>query len=255
LAGRCGIHRSYIQEMLADCRYSEEDILAVIEYLKVDGERSLVLVLLNLRIISILGNLGDWVPADVMNDKDVLIIASRPSVDKHHSAIESYNKTYRPFIISFNTQKIIDDTLINVREACHPVRLLADCHEHLKLPQPLVTPASMLPEDVKQGLSHKELLDFGVTVKQDVFEFHNFDCILPASLVLAYALAIATSGHANHILVVGLDGYGAYDLRDREMELMLKEYKQTKNSLDIMSLLPTRYELDVQSIYAFEEKR
>ncbi|MBD3768270.1 MAG: aldolase catalytic domain-containing protein, partial [Gammaproteobacteria bacterium] len=37
LAGQYGIHPSYIQEMLQDSRYSEEDILAVIEHLKIEG--------------------------------------------------------------------------------------------------------------------------------------------------------------------------------------------------------------------------
>jgi len=37
LAGKYGIHPSYIQEMIGDSRYSEEDILAVIDHLKSEG--------------------------------------------------------------------------------------------------------------------------------------------------------------------------------------------------------------------------
>nr|WP_232247762.1 aldolase catalytic domain-containing protein [Pseudomonas putida] len=37
LAGKYGIHPTYIQEMLGDSRFGEEDILAVIEYLRNEG--------------------------------------------------------------------------------------------------------------------------------------------------------------------------------------------------------------------------
>lgn len=37
LSGKYGIHPTYIQEMLGDSRYSEEDVLAAINHLKVEG--------------------------------------------------------------------------------------------------------------------------------------------------------------------------------------------------------------------------
>lgn len=37
LAGKYGIHPTYIQAMLADSRYSDEDVLAVIEHLRIEG--------------------------------------------------------------------------------------------------------------------------------------------------------------------------------------------------------------------------
>ncbi len=41
LAGKHGIHPTYIQEMLGDTRYSEEDVLAVIDHLKREGGKKL----------------------------------------------------------------------------------------------------------------------------------------------------------------------------------------------------------------------
>ena len=37
MAGKHGIHPTYIQEMLSDSRYSEEDIISVIEHLQKEG--------------------------------------------------------------------------------------------------------------------------------------------------------------------------------------------------------------------------
>jgi len=129
------------------------------------------------------------------------------------------------------------------------VRLLADCHEHLKLPQQLITPASMLPEDVQKELKTKTLLDFGIAVNSAGFEFHEYYAQLPTSLVVAYALAIATSGQANKIYFAGFDGYGADDPRYKEMEHLIKSYKNQTNAIEIISITPTRYELKTQSIY------
>lgn len=253
LAGKYGIHPSYIQEMLADCRYSDEDILAVIEHLKVEGGKKFSLGTLEAARHFYSGEpRGSWHPAQVMQGRDVLIIGTGPGVKKHRAAIEDYITQHKPFVIALNTQKNIAQTLIDARAACHPVRLLADCNEHLTLPQPLITPASMLPDDVKQALSQKQLYDFGIAISTEGFEFYPTHCTLPTSLVVAYALAIASSGKAKRILWVGFDGYSGDDPRTKEMDLLLKQYKQSPQYLPIVSLTPTRYEVASQSIYAQE---
>ena len=251
LAGKYGIHPSYIQEMMQDARYSDEDILAVIEHLKVEGGKKFSLNTLESARHFYSGvKRGSWNPADVIKDRDVLIIGTGPGVKTHQIAIEGYIKNHKPYVIALNTQKNIDEKLIDVRAACHPVRLLADCQEHLKLPQPLITPASMLPVDVQQELKNKALFDFGISIEPSGFEFYANHCSLPTSLVIAYALAIATSGKARRILLVGFDGYSGDDPRTKEMEKLLKFYKNAKQSINMISLTPTRYEIMTQSIYA-----
>lgn len=251
LAGKFGIHPSYIQEMLADSRYSDEDIRAAIDHLKIEGGKKFSLGTLEAARYFYSGEpRGQWNPSEVMQGQDVLIIGTGPGVAQHNAAIESYIKTYKPFVIALNTQQNIAENLINVRAACHPVRLLADCQEHLKLPQPLITPASMLPEDLQQELMAKTVYDFGISIQQDTFGFYPTHCTLPTSLVVAYALAIATSGEAKRILVVGFDGYTSNDPRTKEMDLLIKQYTKSTNALPIISLTATQYELPTQSIYA-----
>ncbi|WP_028486013.1 aldolase catalytic domain-containing protein [Thiomicrorhabdus chilensis] len=255
LAGEYGIHPSYVQEMLADRRYSEEDILAVLEHLKIEGGKKFNLGTLEAARHFYSGlPRGQWNPKSEIENREVLILGTGPGVSKYRQALEAFVSKHRPFVIALNTQQNIDENLIDVRAACHPVRLLADCQEHRKLSQPLVTPASMLPEDVKQELKGKELLDFGISVDTDVFEFNDYFCILPSSLVLAYALAIATSGHASRILLAGFDGYDADDPRRKEIDRLFQLYAMAPNSLEVLAITPTRYEIPVQSVYAYEIK-
>jgi 4-hydroxy 2-oxovalerate aldolase len=252
LSGKYGIHPTYIQEMLGDTRYSEEDILAAINHLKVEGGKKFSFNALDETRHFYQGDAkGNWQPEALLAGREVLILGAGPGVAEHKVAIESYIKTKHPVVIALNTQSAVSQELINLRVACHPVRLLADCNAHTLLPQPLVTPASMLPADVIDSLKDKKLLDFGLTVKSTGFEFAATNAVLPNSLVISYALAIANSGKATRILLAGFDGYGAGDPRTKEMQKVLEAYYNA-NAVDIISVTPSNYNIPTLSIYAMQ---
>ncbi|GAA6184267.1 aldolase catalytic domain-containing protein [Aliiglaciecola sp. NS0011-25] len=253
LSGKYGIHPTYIQEMLSDSRYSEEDILAAINHLKVEGGKKYSANTLDASRHFYQGNgKGRWDPSSVLSGRDVLILGAGPGVAAHKLAIESFIKTKNPIVIALNTQSSVSQNLIDLRVACHPVRLLADCSAHVDLPQPLITPASMLPVDVIKSLDGKELLDFGLTVKADTIEFGTSTAVLPNSLVISYALAISSSGNANCIYLAGFDGYGAGDPRSKEMQDTLDLFNNTQK-IEVMSVTPTTYRIPTSSIYAMQE--
>lgn len=131
LAGKHGIYPTYIQEMLSDTRYSEEDVLAVIEHLKVEGGKKYNATTLDAARHFYQGEpKGTWCPAEVFAGREVLLLGTGPGVANHRTAIESFIRKYRPLVVALNTQSAIDATLIDYRVACHPVRLLADCEAH-----------------------------------------------------------------------------------------------------------------------------
>ncbi len=250
LAGKYGIHPTYIQEMLSDSRYSEEDVLAVIEHLRVEGGKKFSVNTLEAARHFYRGEpTGQWSPRERFAGRDVLLLGTGPGVARHRDALERYIRDQQPLVLALNTQSAIDANLIDLRVACHPVRLLADCEAHTRLPQPLITPYSMLPVDVRDSLGGKEVLDFGLNVKADSFAFEATHCTLPASLVVGYALAVATSGHADRILMAGFDGYGADDPRSQEMHQFLEQYQATEGALPMTAITPTRYGLHSESVY------
>lgn len=251
LAGKYAIHPSYIQEMLSDSRYSEEDFLAVIEHLRVEGGKKFSLDTLDSARHFYHGNpKGDWLPTSVFEGRNVLLLGTGPGVAQHREALERYIRQEKPLVLALNTQKSISANLIDLRVACHPVRLLADCEEHTKLPQPLITPYSMLPIDVQQALGNKEVLDFGINVQADTFEFADSYCTIPNSLVVSYALALATSGKAHQVMLAGFDGYGADDPRSKEMQHLFRTYRNNPLALQIEAITATRYNLKSRSVYA-----
>ncbi|WP_216601597.1 aldolase catalytic domain-containing protein [Vreelandella azerica] len=156
LAGKYGIHPTYIQEMLSDSRYDEEDVLAVIEHLRVEGGKKFNLNTLDAARHFYRGEpKGQWAPKTQFEEREVLLLGSGPGAARHREAIERYIRTHQPLVMALNTQTAIEAELIDLRVACHPVRLLADCEAHTQLPQPLITPFSMLPKDVQASLGNK----------------------------------------------------------------------------------------------------
>lgn len=251
LAGKYGIHPTYVQEMLSDSRYDYEDVLAVIDHLKVEGGKAFSLDRLGLaRDYYSDGNEGEWSPASLLEGREVLLLGSGPGVAKHRDAIESYIRRHSPVVLALNTQSEIMPDLIDAHIACHPVRLLADCEQHMQLPQPLIVPASGLPTDASEALKSKQLYDFALNVEKDTFRFADKHCVAPNSLVLAYALAVAASGKASNVLMAGFDGYSGDDPRTEEVQVLIKLYLATPGALSLTAVTPSRYALPAKSIYA-----
>jgi 4-hydroxy 2-oxovalerate aldolase len=252
LAGKYGIHPTYIQEMLGDARYDEEDILAVIEHLRTEGGKKFSLNTLEGARKFYRGEPeGSWSPKDSLSGREVLILGAGNGVLAHKAALESFIQRDKPLVIALNTQSAINQSLIDLRIACHPVRLLADAEDHAKLPQPLITPYSMLPLSLQAELEGKQVLDFGLSTRPDGFEFHENHCVTPNMLVLSYALAVATAGQAARIMMAGFDGYAPGDNRNAEMEQMLRCFAESGAAVQPESITPTRYKnLAALSVYA-----
>jgi 4-hydroxy 2-oxovalerate aldolase len=251
LAGKYGIHPTYIQEMLGDTRYNEEDILAVIDQLRADGGKKFSFNILDGARQFYSGEArGSWAPAGLMEGREVLILGTGPGVVAHRPAIEDYIRRNKPLVLALNTQSAVAPELIDLRIACHPVRLLADAEAHAALPQPLITPASMLPEALRTAFGHKELLDFGLGIAPGQFAFHETHCIAPAPLVLAYALAVATSGRVSRMLMAGFDGYPDGDPRNEETAAVLDAYRAHAEEDMLLSITPTIHRIHSASVYA-----
>jgi 4-hydroxy 2-oxovalerate aldolase len=251
LSGKYGIHPTFIQEMLWDKRFDEVDILAVIDRLKCDGAKKFSYDAINSARNFYRGSAyGTWVPASLLQARDVLIIGGGPSVKSHCNALEAFIRRRRPVVIALNTNESIASDLIDLRAASHPVRLLADAHTHCRLPQPLITPLSMLPDSLISELEGKNLLDFGISIDPEKFSVFESYCVIPTPLVLAYALAVAASGKVDQILLAGFDGYSPGDPRNEEVESVFKTFATTRHVNNIISITPTIFKnLTVKSLY------
>ena len=251
LAGKYGIHPTYIQEMLSDSRYSEEDIISVIEHLQKEGGKKFSFDNMEGAKRFFKDKVkGSWSPKDVFKQNDVLILGGGDGIKNHKSAIETFIKKNKPIVMALNTQSEISSSCINYRIASHPVRLLADLDSHLNLEQPLITPFSMLPDALKGALKNKEILDYGLSFDKTKFVFKDKWCTTPSSLVIAYALAVARSGEAKNIFMAGFNGYPAGDDRNMEIQKIINKYNESIKSPNLIAITPTRIKgLESKSVY------
>lgn len=251
MAGKHGIHPTFIQEMMADPRYGEAEMLSVIEHLLEKGGKKFTASAME-DGRQMYGGIaeGTWSPAAAIQGRDVLILGAGPGAADHRDAIERFIMSRKPYVIALNTQTPVSAALIDVRVACHPFRLLADRDAYAELPQPLVVSAGRLAEVVKDALAEVEVRDFGLTVTPGIFDFQETSAVVPSSLAAAYALAVATSGKAGHILLAGFDGYGREDPRAVEMAELLGNYQQTAGAINLTAITPTRYAIASTSVYA-----
>ena len=241
--------------MLKDYRYQEEDILASINYLRDQGGKRFDFNDLDDTRKFYKGTpKGKWNPKTVFSKKDVLIIGTGLEFRNHEKAVEYFIKRINPIVLAINTKTLLNNDLINLRIACHPIRLFADVNAHLSLPQPLITPLSMLPKEFIKIFEGKDIRDYGIGLSKGNFEFHDKYCIIPNAFVLSYALAVVTSGSVNNIYLAGFDGYEQGDLRNDEVNDLLLKFKQAKPDSKIIAITPTKYKnLISKSVYGIRE--
>ena len=251
LASKYSIHPSYIQTIITDNRFVEEDILSIIEYFKEEQSTNFIPDQLEIARNFYYGEpKGSIYPEKIINNREVLIIGSGENILTHRYALELFIKTSKPLVICLNEKTQINENYIDFRIASNPTRLMIDLDKHLKLPQPLITPASMLPEHLASKLSGKEVLDYGICISKNGFEFHETYGVIPSQIVFAYALAFVSSGKAKNVFLAGFDGFGFADPRDLEINKLLQEFNLSDSGIDLISITPTEYVgLKLQSIY------
>ena len=199
-AGLHSIHPSFVQEMLATNSFDTEDIYSNLNYLSTVGGKKYSKELISLgknfyRTI----NKGTWQPKKVIKNKDVLILGPGKSIKDNRNLIIKFIKKYKPIVLVLNANDLIPKKYVYAHIVCHPLRLLSDIRKYEKLNQNLITPYSSFSKNIRSKINAKNILDFGLQVKNKKFKFKKNYVVLPNSLAISYALGISTSGDAKNI--------------------------------------------------------
>jgi 4-hydroxy 2-oxovalerate aldolase len=237
--------------MLEDDRYEIPDVLSLINHLKeVDGTKFSKEVLETGRQLYQTTQDGTWNPRDIFENKEVLIIGPGPSAEAHKEGLEDFIKQNKPVVLALNTKKIITESLVDLRTACHPMRIVADCEEYGKLEQKIILPFSQLPGEIKELLPESKILDYGIFIEENKFDFGPLQSTIPLPLVIAYALSFVTAGRSKKIYLAGIDGFNGDDSRSAEMNQIFHSYFQSSSGCEIISITPTKNNIPSMSLYA-----
>ena len=150
LAGKYGIHPTYIQEML-NIKMDDVEILEAIKQLKNgDGKRYDVNLIRSEFQKPIKLKKGNWSPKKRLNKKEVFLISSGPKLNEYKKEVEKYIIKNKPFVIALNTSVKINKRLINLYVACNPLKLMTEVEQYKNIKSPLAVPFSILSEEIKK---------------------------------------------------------------------------------------------------------
>ena len=248
LAATNNIHPTYIQEMLADNRYSNKEALQAVEFMSsIDASHYDQNLLLQAR--GNISNKGSWSAKNWCENKEVLILGSGISLQTYKQGIIQYIENYRPVVISLNVKHDFPKNMIDVYASSNESKMLSEATLYSQLNQSLAIPNLLLTKVLGKEVPINNLWDYGLNIRQNTFIASETGCTLPYELSVGYALSLANAGGAKNISIVGFDGYGRDDIRQIRMNELLDLYYQ-QSHVPVVALTPSTYHLSQGSIYA-----
>ena len=248
LAATNNIHPTYIQEMLADNRYNNKEVLQAVEFMSsIDASHYDQNLLLQAR--GNISNKGSWSAKNWCENKEVLILGSGISLQTYKQGIIQYIENYRPVVISLNVKHDFPKNMIDVYASSNESKMLSEATLYSQLNQSLAIPNLLLTKVLGREVPINNLWDYGLNIRQNTFIASETGCTLPYELSVGYALSLANAGGAKNISIVGFDGYGRDDIRQIRMNELLDLYCQ-QSHVPVVALTPSTYHLSQGSIYA-----
>lgn len=246
------IHPTYVQSLLSDNRYSNDQIHKILEFLASKPSTSFNKIALREAVYPRSEDLsnGSWDATGWLEGKEVLMIGSGPSVKKYRDAIIAYIKNNDCAVLFLNINEYIPSEYGFATIVAHENRAIFDASQYSKLGHPIVMPFDSLGKELSSEVKGLEILNYGVSLQENTFKVNAKNCILPIPLAFAYGLCVAVQANAREIKMVGFDGYDSNDPRQQEMNQIFAAHATLKNSLPLKSLTPTNYPIEQGSIFA-----
>jgi 4-hydroxy 2-oxovalerate aldolase len=254
LGAQNNVHPTYVQNILTDQRYSDNEKLAAINYLsELNNSNSYNDETLNaaLRFFGENGSKsGEDSVSNLFNDKDILIITNANSTMKYFQAIKMYIEKFNPIVLSINVNDTIPSELIDYYVISHNSKFLSEFNLYKDIKKPLILPKCRFTENELAELVNLNLIDYGMDIKKNTLSPKKNHVIIPHDITVAYLLGILLESKIRTLSVVGFDGYLKDDVRQEEMVELLNLYKAHENATEINSLTPSTYPIRKGSIYA-----
>ncbi len=242
LSAKYKIHPTYIQNMLSEKRYEENEIMLAIENLKLQKCKSFNPTVYKNSKKFLSQAKFSKIENQIFNGKKVLILANGPSLKKNMKKINNFIKKNKPIIISLNFIKNLKiGAKVDFLGICHPSRIISEIKSippNLKL----ITPFSSFNKELKDLTKNFKKIDYGLKIEEKKFSYFNSHCVLEKILVLPYILSFLYSSDVKSIYFAGLDGYENNKIHRRENNKILRKFNSlNKSSLNFLT--PTLYKI------------
>ncbi len=242
------VHPLYAQHLMDDLKYTSCEKLSSLISISSSGSYKFTQGLISKQDIYFCneerGNDSMTEVVKLQNARKILILANGPLLGRYKFLIQDFIKKNNPYVISINNSVFLENSLVDAVTCGNFSRILNDWSE-LKNVSKIIIPYSNLSDNIKKSIIvDHNVVDYGIVVSQGSFAWYNNYCIVPNELSISYALAsVSTSKSAEVIYFAGLDGTCSLDFKETEETLDL--YSSMTNSIKLLSLTPTNYNVDV----------
>ena len=245
LAAKNNIHPTYIQEMLSDARYTKNNIIKTIDYIKNIPSTSYNKNLLNNIFEKEEENFNNlnWKPSKSFCNKKILIIGNGKNLKKYQKTIDNFIHKKKPLILILNYQK----NFLNIADGmvvADKSRYLMDSINYKNFKKPIYIQKKIYFDDPNHIFFKKKIRNFDCKITEGKFRFNSKKCNMPNNLAFSYALTLCNVGKAQKIYLAGFDGYKNNNYLQNQMEETLGIYKNLKKKLDIVSITPSLYSVN-----------
>jgi 4-hydroxy 2-oxovalerate aldolase len=188
---------------------------------------------------------GKWNAKGWCLNKSLLILGQGPSLEKKENInkIKDFILKTKCIVLSININNFIPNYLIDFYIASNETRISVDSAKYNNLSKKIIVPELKLKK-IKKDYKKINYLDYGVTLKNNLFKHSNNYAILPHNLTFGYAMAVALEGQSKDITIAGFDGYKKNQLQQIEMQKTINLILQNNKNLNLNSLTPTKYTLN-----------
>ena len=247
LAAKNKIHPTYIQKILSDDRYKKIEYLQIINQLKkIDTRKYNPYKLINSSFFISNKAFGRDEPKKIFKDENFLILGPGKNLMVYKKRVNKFIKKFKPFVICLNTINLFDEDLINLRVACHPMRIISDLKFHNVKKTRIAMPYSMMANNIKKLIKIKKsrILDYGLSINYNSkIKIMKRYCTLPTPLAIGYCLSmLISSGLKNKkIFLAGFDGFNMTSSDMDETDEIIRSLKKKLSKDKLRSLTPTKY--------------
>ena len=258
LAAKYRIHPTYIQTILSDNHFGEAERLEALSRIPLlRGMVSFDKAELA-RIFS--GDSGEFEPAmlnsktlndiDIFNNDSAVLIANGQGLLKHFDWVINYlSKSNLPV---FN----INEPVANLNEYVdycfflHNGKLVDFKRTINTSHYQSIIPLSRFSASELNGLEMERIYNYPVSLESNSFRYGPLGGAIPEDLTAIYAISALIQLGVKKILLIGFDGYGQGDVRQKEMSDAFSLIVKMKPDLKLVALTETTYPVEQRSIYA-----
>ena len=246
-----GVHPTYVQEMLADERYSQNEVITALQRLGETGAPGYNQDRLRMALEAPPSDCaGDWDASAWLKGQSVILVAPGQSGRAHRDGLMQLLERRPMPVLCLNSNAWLPDHAVTAWIACNPQRIAMDQRYYAERSGRLIAPKPIAEKQLGEAAHNWQIFNYGLEVNTGHFIPHATGATLPAPLAALYGLGVANAAGASRIYMVGFDGYDRNDPRHHEMEEALNAYYAYENAAPLLALTPSKLDITQHSLYA-----